>query len=194
MGWNCLAYRSYWLGDHFLLVARSDDTTGSRNIKPEVVFKVQEMAWYALFCFIMSPFKGEVPVFARLWPSIGLGKGSFYDWGSTVSHPSNSWASCWEWIECPSCYSTNSIKFCTILEVEALSPTRDKPLVLISLILSLMHFQTPNRKGHYFLYVSCPVPISCYEQHSIKYCVTFVSRSIKSSAHWLAPWCCVAIH
>jgi len=28
----------------FLLVARSDHTTGSRNIKPEVVFKVQKMA------------------------------------------------------------------------------------------------------------------------------------------------------
>jgi len=28
----------------FLLVARSDQTTGSRNIKPEVVFKVQKMA------------------------------------------------------------------------------------------------------------------------------------------------------
>ena len=28
----------------FLLVARSDHTTGSRNMKPEVVFKVQKMA------------------------------------------------------------------------------------------------------------------------------------------------------
>jgi len=28
----------------FLLVARSDHKTGSRNIKPEVVFKVQKMA------------------------------------------------------------------------------------------------------------------------------------------------------
>jgi len=52
----------------FLLVARSDHTTGSRNIKPEVVFKVQKMARYALFCLIMGPYKGEVPVFARLWP------------------------------------------------------------------------------------------------------------------------------
>ena len=26
------------------------------------------MAWYASFCLIMGPFKGEVPVFARLWP------------------------------------------------------------------------------------------------------------------------------
>jgi len=52
----------------FLLVARSDHTTGSKNIKPEVVFKVQEMARCALFCLIMGPFKGEVPVFARLWP------------------------------------------------------------------------------------------------------------------------------
>ena len=52
----------------FLLVARSDHTTGSRSIKPEVVFKVQKMAQYALFCLIIGPFKGEVPVFARLWP------------------------------------------------------------------------------------------------------------------------------
>ena len=52
----------------FLLVARSDHTTGSRNIKPEVVFKVQKMARYASFCLIMGLFKGEVPVFARLWP------------------------------------------------------------------------------------------------------------------------------
>ena len=68
MGWDCVAYKSYWLRDHFLLVARSDHTTGSRNIKPEVVFKVQKMARYASFCLIMGPFKGEVPVFARLWP------------------------------------------------------------------------------------------------------------------------------
>jgi len=26
------------------------------------------MAWYASFCLIMGLFKGEVPVFARLWP------------------------------------------------------------------------------------------------------------------------------
>jgi len=31
----------------FLLVARSDITIGSKNIKPEVVFKVQKMARYA---------------------------------------------------------------------------------------------------------------------------------------------------
>jgi len=31
----------------FLLVARSDHTTGSRNIKPEVVSEVQKMARYA---------------------------------------------------------------------------------------------------------------------------------------------------
>ena len=48
--------------------ARSDHTTGSRNIKPEVVFKVQKKARCASFCLIMDPFKGEVPVFARLWP------------------------------------------------------------------------------------------------------------------------------
>ena len=52
----------------FLLVASSDHTTRSRNIKPEVVFKVQKIARYAFFCLIMGPFKGEVPVFARLWP------------------------------------------------------------------------------------------------------------------------------
>jgi len=40
----------------FLLVERSDHTTGSRNIEPEVVFKVQKMARYASFCFITSPF------------------------------------------------------------------------------------------------------------------------------------------
>jgi len=66
MGWDCLAYKSYWLRNHFLLVARSDHTTGSRNVKPEVVSKVQKMAQYALFCLTMSPFKGELPVFARL--------------------------------------------------------------------------------------------------------------------------------
>jgi len=38
------------------------------ELKPEVVFKVQKMAQYASFCLIMGPFKGEVPVFARLWP------------------------------------------------------------------------------------------------------------------------------
>jgi len=68
MGWGCLAYKSYWLRDHFLLVARSDHTTGSRNIKPEVVFKVQKMAQYASFCLIMGQFKRKVPVFARLCP------------------------------------------------------------------------------------------------------------------------------
>jgi len=40
----------------FLLVARSDHTNGSRNIKPEVVFKVQKMARYSSFCFIMGSF------------------------------------------------------------------------------------------------------------------------------------------
>jgi len=49
-------------------VARSEHTTGSKNIKPEVVFEVQKVARYASFCLIMGPFKGEVPVFARLWP------------------------------------------------------------------------------------------------------------------------------
>ena len=68
MGWDCLGYRSYWLRDHFLLVVRSDHTTGSRNIKPELVFKVQKMARFASFCLMMGPFMGRVPVFARLWP------------------------------------------------------------------------------------------------------------------------------
>jgi len=51
-----------------MLVAKSDHTTRSRNIRPEVVFKVQKMARYASFCFMMGQFKREVPVFARLWP------------------------------------------------------------------------------------------------------------------------------
>jgi len=42
----------------FLLVARSHRTIGSRNIKQEVVFKVQKMARYASFGLIMGPFKG----------------------------------------------------------------------------------------------------------------------------------------
>jgi len=68
MSWDCVTYKSYWLIDHFLLVARSYHTAGSRNIKLEVVFKVQKMARYASFSLIMGPFKGEVPVFARIWP------------------------------------------------------------------------------------------------------------------------------
>jgi len=84
MDWDYLAYKFYWLRDNFLLVARSDHITGSRNIKPEVVFKVQKMAQYALFCQIMRPFKGKCVLFARLWPVRS----------STVGHPSNSWASC----------------------------------------------------------------------------------------------------
>jgi len=67
MGSDCLAYKSYWFRDHFLLVTRSDHTTGSRNIKPEVVSKVQKLTQYALFFLRMGPFKGEVPFFARLW-------------------------------------------------------------------------------------------------------------------------------
>jgi len=42
-----------------VLVARSDHTTGSRNITLEVVSKVQKMAQYASFCLIMDPFKGN---------------------------------------------------------------------------------------------------------------------------------------
>ena len=68
MGWDCLAYKSYWFRDHFPLVARSDHTAGSRNIKPEVIFKVQKMAQYALFCLILGPFKGEVPVLLDYGP------------------------------------------------------------------------------------------------------------------------------
>ena len=67
-GLDCLACKSYWLRDHFLLIARSDHTTASRNIKLEVVFKVQKISRYASFCLTMGPVKGEVPVFARLWP------------------------------------------------------------------------------------------------------------------------------
>ena len=66
LGLRCL--QACWLRDHFLLVAMSDHTTGTRNIKPEVVSKVQKMAWYASVCLIMGLFKGQVPVFARLWP------------------------------------------------------------------------------------------------------------------------------
>jgi len=84
MGWNCIAYKSCWLRDHFLLVARSDHTTGSRNIKPELVFKVHKMARYASLCHIMGPFKGEVPVFCRLTlagPAIlGLALGLVLRW------------------------------------------------------------------------------------------------------------------
>jgi len=67
MGWDCFAYKFYWLRDHFLLVARSDHTTGSRNIKPEVVFKEQKMAQYAPFCLIMGSFRGKMPVFCQIW-------------------------------------------------------------------------------------------------------------------------------
>jgi len=93
VAWDCLAYKSYWLRDHFLLAARSDHTTGSRNIKPEVLLKVQKMAQYASFCLIMGPFKGEVPVFARLWPVRVRVRVSFTT--EMVGHPSSSWASCW---------------------------------------------------------------------------------------------------
>jgi len=56
----------------FLLVAMSDHTTGSRNIKPEVVLKVQKMARYASLCLIMGVFKGEMPVLPDYGP-LGLG-------------------------------------------------------------------------------------------------------------------------
>jgi len=68
LGLPCLQeYKNSRLRDHFLLVARSDHTTRSYNIKLEF-FKVQKMSRYASFCLIMGPFKGEVHVFARLWP------------------------------------------------------------------------------------------------------------------------------
>jgi len=51
----------------FLLVARSNHTTGSRNIKPKVVFKVQKMARKcALFCLIMGLFKGGTACFCQI--------------------------------------------------------------------------------------------------------------------------------
>ena len=52
----------------FLLVARSDHTTGSRNVKPEVVFKVQKMARYASFCFIISHLTTPQPA-CRIFPA-----------------------------------------------------------------------------------------------------------------------------
>jgi len=66
MGWDCLAYKSYWLRDHFLLVARSDHTTGSRNIKPEIVFRMQKMTRYAYFCLIMGLLKGGGAYFCQI--------------------------------------------------------------------------------------------------------------------------------
>jgi len=98
MGWDCLAYKSYWLRDHFLLVARSDHATGSRNIKPEVVFTVQKMARYASFCLTMGPFKGGVPVFAKLWSvSVRVRYRVSFTTGavrSAILATANSWASC----------------------------------------------------------------------------------------------------
>jgi len=80
-----------WL--YFLLVARSDHTTGSRNMKPEVIFKVQKMARYTSFCLIMGPFKYKCLFFVRLWLVRVRVRVSFTT-GSTVGHSSNSWASC----------------------------------------------------------------------------------------------------
>ena len=85
MGWDCVAYKSYWLRHHFLLVARSDHTSRTRNIKPEVVFKVQKMAWYALFCLIMGPFKGEVPAFARLWVTVRVSSMTGAVWSAILA-------------------------------------------------------------------------------------------------------------
>ena len=72
MGWDCLAYKSYWISDHFVLVARSDHTTGSRNIKPEVIFKVHKMARYALFRLIMGRLRGKC-LFLPDYGPLGLG-------------------------------------------------------------------------------------------------------------------------
>ena len=61
MGWICLAYKYYWHRDHFLLVARSDHTTGSSF----------QSAENGLLCLILphnGPFKGKCLFFARLWP------------------------------------------------------------------------------------------------------------------------------
>jgi len=71
-GLGLLAYKSSWLRNHFLLVAKSDYTTGSRNIKPEVVFKVQKMVRCASFCLIMGPFKGK-GLFLPNYGPLGLG-------------------------------------------------------------------------------------------------------------------------
>jgi len=55
MGWDFLAYKSY-LFSVSCKVGSHNRTTGRRNIKLEVIFKVQKMARYASFCFIMDPF------------------------------------------------------------------------------------------------------------------------------------------
>ena len=72
---NCIHFRVHLT----LLGNRSTrrHATGSRNIKPKVVFKLQKVARYALFCLIMGPFKGKVPVFARLWPVMVMVRVSF---------------------------------------------------------------------------------------------------------------------
>jgi len=78
----------HWDGHFCLIFARTaqrwvlDGTNGTiskpcaycwivrSELKPEVVFKVQKMAWYASFCLMMNPFKGEMPAFAILWPVV----------------------------------------------------------------------------------------------------------------------------
>jgi len=42
--WAEIALLTSSTGSEIMLAARSDHTTGSRNMKPEVVFKVQKMA------------------------------------------------------------------------------------------------------------------------------------------------------
>jgi len=81
LGLPCL---QYWLRGHFLFVARSDYTTENRNIKPEVVFKVQKMARGASFCLIMGSFKrGKCPFLPDYAPLV-LGLGLVLQLGSTV--------------------------------------------------------------------------------------------------------------
>ena len=45
------------------------------------------MTQYALFCLIMGPFKGEVLVFAKLWPVRVRVRAIVLQLGSTVGHP-----------------------------------------------------------------------------------------------------------
>jgi len=75
MGQDCLAYKSYW----FSVSCKVGSPTGSRNIKPEVVFKVRKMARYSSFCLIMGPFKGDclfLPVVCAETPSHSFGPGN----------------------------------------------------------------------------------------------------------------------
>jgi len=55
----------------FLSVSGLDHATGSRNIKPEVLFKVQKMARYVSFCLIMGSFKGGSAYFCQIMARYG---------------------------------------------------------------------------------------------------------------------------